>query len=99
MASDAHMNDADTTQIQVDVGIVKSQVADQGRKLDRIEKKIDAMTYVAKEDFETFKKEVKETFVTKDDFKPVKTLFWAIITTLITSVLGAVVGFAVLGAR
>jgi hypothetical protein len=63
------MNDSDTTVLQVDMGIVKSQMVDMKRQNDRIEKKLDAMTYITKED-------AKDMYAAKGDFVFMSKLVW-----------------------
>lgn len=78
--------------LNVDVGIIKSQMNDMKRQNDRIEKKIDGMTYASQNDLDEFKREVKETYVTKESFDPVKRLVYGTVGLILIAVVGAVIG-------
>lgn len=80
------------TTLQVDVGIIKSQMVDMKRQNDRIESKIDDMTYTTQGDFDEFKKEVKEMYVTKEAFDPVKRLVYGTVGLVLVAVVGALIG-------
>ena len=83
------MNSVDS---EGDVRVLKKEIemgrAETNRRLDRIESKIDAQSAVPIAVFEEFKKEVKDTYMTKEENRPMKTLFWTIIGTLITGLIG-----------
>jgi hypothetical protein len=85
------MSDTDT-QLQVDVGIIKSQLIDFGKQMDRneknsregigrIEQKLDNMVYTPLVDFNDYKKEVQQTYLTKAEARPLLLLFWGTIGT------------------
>lgn len=88
------MDPKELTDLKVSVGVIESQVNDMKKQSDRIEAKIDRIKYVTKEEFDEHNKEAKETYVTKEEIKPMKTLFWTIIGSLITGVIG--LGFLLL---
>lgn len=77
----------DVIQTQIDVGVIKSGQIETNRRLSNIEKKMDNFTFVKQDDFVAYKKEVVASYVTKEEFKPVKNLFWAIITALIVGLI------------
>lgn len=77
----------DVIQTQIDVSVIKAGQLETNRRLSNIEKKMDNFTFVKQDDFIEFKKEAASSFVTKEEFKPVKNLFWAIITALIVGLI------------
>lgn len=79
-------------QLQVDVGIIKSQMVEMKAITQAMSTKMDSFAFVKQIDFEEFKKEIRETYATKEEFKPIKTLFWAIITSSAVAVIGVLVG-------
>lgn len=81
------MNDDGDIQNKVDIGVIKSAQQETNRRLGNIEKKMDNFTFVKQDDFNEYKKEAMATFATKEEFKPVKNLFWAIITALIVGLI------------
>lgn len=82
---------------QVSIGVIKAGQIETNRRLSSIEKKMDNFTFVKTDDFAEFKKEVAEKYATKEEVKPMRTLFWSIITGLILGIIG--VGFAMLQAK
>lgn len=78
--------------LNVDVGIIKSQMIDMKRQNDRIEKKIDGMTYASQSDLDEFKKEVKEMYVTKEAFDPIRTALYRFVGILGTALTLAALG-------
>lgn len=70
------------TQLQIDVGIIKSEISN-------IKKILEKIVYVPQGDFDEFRKEVRETMVTQAEFKPIKTLIYTLITAVLLGLLGA----------
>lgn len=87
----------DVIQTQVDVGVIKAGQIETNRRLSNIEKKMDNFTFVKQDDFAEFKKEVAATYATKEEVKPMKSLFWTIIASLVVGLIG--IAFAALQAR
>lgn len=73
----------DVIQTQVDVGVIKAGQIETNRRLSNIEKKIDSFAFVKVDDFAEFKKELTRTYATIESIKPMRTLFWTIISALI----------------
>lgn len=84
------MNEPDITQLQIDVGIVKDKMAAVQRSQERVEKKLDEMSYVKVEDFDKFKEYVEKKFATKEEIKPLVKLFWTVIGAMAVLIVGAV---------
>lgn len=85
--------DSKVVQTQIDVGIIKAGQSETNRRLSNIEKKMDAFAFTPKSDFEDFKKYVAENYVTENEFKPMKVLFWGIISAVITAIVLAGLAF------
>lgn len=90
---------SEMTTLKVDVGVMKSQMEDLKLVTDRIEKKIDGMTYATTTDLagvikmiDEYKKEVRETYVSKESFDPIKQGFYKFVGIVVTAVLLAVLG-------
>lgn len=81
------MNDSGDIQNKVDIGVIKSAQQETNRRLGNIEKKMDNFTFVKQDDFNDYKKEAASNFVSREEFKPIKNLFWAIITALIVGII------------
>lgn len=62
------------------------------KRLDRMEGKMDGFAFVKQSDYELFKKEIRETYATKEEVKPMKTLFWAIVTASAVAIVGILAG-------
>lgn len=71
--------------LQVDVGVIKSQVADLKKSNERIETKLDNLNTVPLEDFKKFVAYVEETFVKKESLKGAKAVGLAVLTALAIS--------------
>ncbi len=81
--------------------VLEYQFTNQGKILERIEAKqdaairqIDTLKYVSTHEFEQYKQDAARQYVTNESNRPMRTLFWAIITA---SILGLVsLGFFVI---
>lgn len=83
--------------LQVDVGVIKSQVADLKATTGRIEAKLDSLNTVSQEDFKKFVDYVEKEFVKKESLKGVRAVGLAVLTALAVS---ATLGIAkLLGAK
>lgn len=76
------------------LSIVEYKVDSYGPLLNRIETKLDAsirqidtLKYVDQHEFDQYKKDADIKFVTNDANRPQKTLFWALITAILTGVI------------
>lgn len=87
----------DATQTKVDIGIIKAGQTETNRRLSNIEKKMDNFTFVKQDDFTAYKKEADERYATKDEVKPMKSLFWAIIAGSMVGLIG--LAFAAIQAK
>lgn len=92
MASPANSQRDTINMLQVDVGIIKSQMAEMKAITQGMSTKMDGFAFVRQMDFEEFKKEARETYATQDEVKPIKTLFWAIITASAVTAIGVIAG-------
>lgn len=81
---------ADINSLSIDVGIIKGQMADMKVQNTRMEGKLDNMTYVSQGDFDEFKREIKENYVTKDSYDPVKRLVYGLVGLILVAVVGAI---------
>ncbi len=89
--------ESEITTLKVDVGIIKSQMVDMKGQNDRIEKKIDGMTYAsvtdvaeAKAVIEAFKQEVKETYATKESVDPMRRVVYGLVGVILVGTVAAV---------
>lgn len=80
----------DINSLSIDVGIIKGQMADMKVQNTRMEGKLDNMTYVSQGDFDEFKREIKENYVTKDSYDPVKRLVYGLVGLILVAVVGAI---------
>lgn len=93
MATPANSTQRDViNQLQVDVGIIKSQMGEFKVLQQSMSNKMDGFAFVKQSDYEDFKKEVRETYATKEEVKPMKTLFWAIVTASAVAIVGILAG-------
>lgn len=93
MVSPASSSQRETiNQLQVDVGVIKAGQKETNRRLGNIESAIGQFAFVKQSEFDEFRKEVRDTFATKEEVKPMKTLFWAIITASAVAIIGVIVG-------
>jgi hypothetical protein len=74
-------------ELQTDVAVIRADVKsgnkETARRLGKIDDAMQNFAFVKQSDFEEFKRFVYENYTTKEEFKPVKTLFWSIISALI----------------
>lgn len=82
---------------QVDVGVIKAGQVETNRRLSSIEKKMDNFTFVKQDDFIAYKQEAEERYATKDEVRPMKSLFWAIIAGSMVGLIG--LAFAAIQAK
>lgn len=87
----------DDTDLRVAVGIIQSQVLDMRKTLGRVEQKIDNNNYVHETTYSADRKEDKENYATKEEIKPIKNMFYAILTTVILGLVTAFMTFVVRG--
>lgn len=87
--------DSKVIQTQIDVGVIKAGQIETNRRLSNIEKKMDSFAFTKQVDFDDYRKFVAETYVTKDEIKPMKTLFWGIISAVITGIALAGLAFMI----
>lgn len=98
----------DDTDLRVAVGVVQSQMADMKIVLARVESKIDNNSYVHESKYiEDRKADALEyakdresdesKFATKEEMKPIKNMFYAILTTIILGLVTAFMTFVVKG--
>lgn len=71
--------------LQVDVGVIKSQMVDLKKQTDRIEDKLDSLQTVPLADFKKFVEYVENTFVKKESLKGAKAVGLAVLTALAVS--------------
>jgi hypothetical protein len=97
------MVEPDISDLKGDVRVLRAELQngqkETGRRLDRIESKIDAQANVPAAAFEEYKKDAKETYVTKDQFKPVvsdvaflKKVLYSTISIILVAVITAGLG-------
>lgn len=72
--------------MQVDVGVIKSQMVDLKKQTDRIESKLDGLSTVSQADFKKFVDYVEDMFVKKESLKGAKAVGYAVLTALAVSV-------------
>lgn len=72
--------------LQVDVGVIKSQMLDLKKQADRIEGKLDGLAAVSQDDFRKFVDYAEETFIKKESLKGAKAVGYATLTALAISV-------------
>lgn len=60
------------------------------KRLDRMEGKMDNFAFTKQSDFDSFKKHVSETYVTKEGFDPIKRVVYGLIGLILLGVGGAV---------
>lgn len=83
--------------LQVDVGVIKSQMADLKKQTDRIEGKLDGLSMVSQDDFKKFVQYVESNFVKNERLKGATAVFYAVLTAIAVS---ATLGIAkLLGAK
>lgn len=92
----AKQND-DISNLRVDMGIVKSQMAGVMEQNERIEKKIDQQNNVSNPVFEKYKEEVKNTYMTKEEFKPFKWVIMSLGGAMLTALGAAIARFVLNG--
>lgn len=87
--------------VEARVSLLEYQFGEVQKILNRIETKqdaairqIDTLKYVSTHEFEQFKQDVAKTYVSVDSNRPMRTLFWAIITAFILGMVS--LGFFVL---
>lgn len=56
------------------------------KRLDRIEGKMDGFTYVKESDFVEFRQQVKDNYVTKDDFSPIKKFYYGLLGSFLLGI-------------
>lgn len=87
-------NESDkVAQTQTDVAVIKSGQIETNRRLSNIERKMDSFAFTKQQDFDEFRKYVADNYVHNDTFKPIKTLFWGIISAVITAIVLAGLAF------
>lgn len=82
----------------------KQQIEFLKEKIDSLEKRVDAgfaqinakleiliEGYVKKEEFTTHCVEAKQTYVTKDEFNPIKKVVYGAVSIILTAVFGALI--------
>ena len=87
--------------VEARITVLEYQFSNQGKILERIESKqdaairqIDTLKYVSTHEFEQYKQEVERRYVTNESNRPMRTLFWTLISA---SILGLVsLGFFVI---
>lgn len=85
---------SEISELKGDVRVLTSELQssqnETNRRLGRIEEKIDAQTSVPLAAFEEYKKDAKSTYASKEELRPIKALFWSIISALTLGVAGLV---------
>ena len=79
------------------LGILEYKVDELKHTTDRIETKLDAASYVHTGDYAADKQRAEERFATKEELKPIKNLFYAMISTIILGLVTAFLAFVVQG--
>lgn len=87
----------DITELKIAIGVMQAQVTDVRESSKRIEGKIDAFSYVKKADYDDDRKAADAKFATKEEIKPIKTLFWGVLSTVVLGIATAFVGFVLKG--
>jgi len=87
-----HKPDDKITQLSIDVGVIKSQMTDLKAQNSRIENVVNNMSFATVSSVDEFKQEVREIYVTKDSFDPVKRLVYGLVALILVAVVGAVLG-------
>lgn len=77
------------------IAVTKSQLSEALARLGRIETKLDNQSNISRAEFDEFKKEIRDTYVTNDKIKPLINLFWSIVTLALGGVI--TLGFALFG--
>jgi hypothetical protein len=83
--------------MQVDVGVIKSQMIDLKTQTNRIENKLDGMSMVSLAEFKKFTEYVDTTFIKRDSVKGLQAVGLAVVTALAVSVTLGIAGL--LGAK
>lgn len=87
----------DNTDLRVAVGVIQSQVNDMKIVLGRVETKIDNNSYVHTGDYVANRKEDARNYATKEELKPIKNMFYAILSTVVIGLVTAFMTFVVRG--
>lgn len=87
----------DNTDLRVAVGVIQSQVSDMKVVLGRVEKKIDSNNYVHENKYSEDRKSDREEYATKEEIKPIKNMFYAILSTIVVGLVTAFMAFVVRG--
>lgn len=95
--SESESDRKDVIDTQVSIGVIKSGQIETNRRLLNIERKIDNFAFVKVDDFNEFKKELPNIYASIESIKPMRTLFWTIISALILGII--TLGFALIQAR
>lgn len=62
------------------------------KKVTDIQNTLKSFTFVKQIEFDEFRREVKETYVTKESFDPVKRVVYGMVGLILVAVVGAVIG-------
>lgn len=87
----------DDTDLRVSVGVIQSQVEDIKKALGRVEVKIDNNSYVHTSQYNEDRKADAAEYATKEEIKPIKNMFYAILTTVMLGLVTAFITFALKG--
>jgi hypothetical protein len=87
----------DDTDLRVAVGVIQSQMKRVEDSLGRVETKMDNNAYVHESRYAEDRKEDAKNYATKEEIKPIKNMFYAVLTAVIIALVSAVVAFALKG--
>lgn len=87
----------DDTDLRVDVGVIKSQLTDLKMVVTSMNKKLDNMSYIDKHTYAEDRKTDAAEYATKEELKPIKNMFYAILTTIVVGLITAFMTFVIKG--
>lgn len=87
----------DDTDLRVAVGVIQSQMKRVEDGLNRVETKMDNNAYVHEAKYAQDRKEDSATYATKEEIKPIKNMFYAVLTAIVVALATAAVSFTKLG--
>jgi hypothetical protein len=87
----------DDTDLRVAVGVIQSQMKRVEDSLSRVETKIDNNSYVHETKYLDDRKSDAAEYATKEEIKPIKNMFYAILTTIVLGLITAFMTFVIKG--
>lgn len=75
-----------TTQDGNQADLINYRFDEVFKRLDRMEGKMDSFAFVSRTDFEEFKKEIRDTYLTKIEAAPMQRLIYGLASIILTGV-------------